>query len=166
MPELWAAISAFPREEAVSLARDLSANPPRSVLIRGTHRFASDAWNMLLQLAMFHGGTSTEEQLVDFTATMLVHHSQAALVAGYAFHVKQLFSDDAYDLRDYVCQVPFEQLDVLESSSHLCCASWLHKSVGDLSVQSHEEVWSSDAAEAVRQSVLDGSYRGERLGGG
>jgi wyosine [tRNA(Phe)-imidazoG37] synthetase (radical SAM superfamily) len=73
--------------------------------------------------------------------------------------VKRLFSEDDYNLGDYVCEVPFKQLDILEQSSHLCCASWLHKSVGNLGFDSHEEVWNSDAAEAIRHSILDGSYR-------
>lgn len=159
VPELWTAVSAFAREDAAAVVRHLRAHPAPSPLIRGTHAFADEAWHMLLHLASFTSGASTEADLVELAAFMLARHSQEAIVTGYAFHVKRLFAPDDYDLRDYVCEAPFQQLDILENSSHLCCASWLHKSAGDLSDQSHEEVWNSDAAEAIRQSVLDGSYR-------
>lgn len=159
VPELWAAVSAIPEEDAAALAAHLRANPPRSALIRGTHPFADTAWHLLLHLATFRAGASSEADLVELAAVMLAQYSQDALVAGFAYHVKRLFADDDYDLRDYVCEIPFQQLDILENSSHLCCASWLHKSAGDLSSEGHEEVWSSDAAEAIRHSILDGSYR-------
>jgi MoaA/NifB/PqqE/SkfB family radical SAM enzyme len=48
---------------------------------------------------------------------------------------------------------------VLESSSHLCCASWLPVSAGNLHTNAWQEVWNSQAAQNVRRSIHDGSYR-------
>lgn len=161
IPELWGAIASFPADDVGHLHRFALANPPRSSLVRGVHRHAEDVWHMLAHLFAFHAGAAAPEELTRFAAFILSRHSQAPLVAGYAFHVRRLFAPDeaAFDLRERVCETPFERLDVLEKSAHLCCASWLHKSAGDLSAQPHDEVWNSDAAAAIRQSVLDGSFR-------
>lgn len=161
IPELWGAVGGFPAEDVGHLHRHALANPPRSALVRGVHRHADDAWQMLAHLFAFHAGAAPPEALATFAASALARHSQSPLVAGYAYHVRRLLAPEpeAFDLREHVCETPFERLDVLERSAHLCCASWLHKSAGDLSSQSHEEVWNSEAAAAIRQSVLDGSYR-------
>jgi hypothetical protein len=88
-------------------------------------------------------------------------HSQSALVQGAVFHVQGLLDphNPQYDLTDRFCTTPFEQIDVLDSSTHLCCASWLHTSAGDLSRQGWQEVWNSPQAQDIRASVQDGSYR-------
>lgn len=159
VPELWSAISALPKADVSTICRFIGENKPRSALVRGVHRFAEDTWHMLLHLTAFHAGGCTEKELVELASIVLARHSQSAIVTGYVFHVKRVTTGDTWSLADYVCTTPFEQLDVLEQSSHLCCASWLHKSAGNMATQSHEEVWNSDTAEAIRQSVLDGSYR-------
>jgi MoaA/NifB/PqqE/SkfB family radical SAM enzyme len=48
---------------------------------------------------------------------------------------------------------------VLERTSHQCCGNWLPTSAGDLNEQPWEAVWNSQAAQAVRASIHDGSYR-------
>lgn len=160
VPELWSALADLPPDDAVVLYRFVDAHPPRSALVPGVHRFADEIWRLLRHLLGFHAGAMRGEELRAFAEHLFSAHSQAAVIAGYKYGVRRLLGEDAdYDLRDYVCRTPFEQLDVLENSAHLCCASWMHKSAGNLSTQSHDEVWSSDAAEAIRQSILDGTYR-------
>ena len=87
--------------------------------------------------------------------------SQSALVQGAVFHLQSLGDPEnpRYQLQGKICTAPFQQLDVLENSAHQCCASWLHQSAGDLSAQPWREVWNSAPAQAIRASVLDGSYR-------
>jgi len=61
------------------------------------------------------------------------------------------------DLKQYVCTVPFEALEITHNNNYMCCASWLSKELpngvplGDL--------WNSDEAIEIRKSVMDGSYR-------
>lgn len=61
------------------------------------------------------------------------------------------------------CDRPFRWLEVsgmrLRGEAHLCCPSWLDVPVGDLSRQSVDEVWNGDAAQRIRASILDGSFR-------
>ncbi len=101
------------------------------------------------------------EQAEEILGRLLTARSQSPLVNGAMFRVKQMESphDPRFKLTDFLCDTPFRQLDVLESSSHLCCASWLPVSAGNLHSRPWQEVWNSEAAQRVRESMLDGSYR-------
>lgn len=92
---------------------------------------------------------------------LAIAHSQSALVQGAIFHLHALKdpADPRYQLSGKICPAPFVQLDVLERSTHLCCASWLQQSAGDLSTTAWQDVWNSDMAQNVRASIHDGSYR-------
>lgn len=61
------------------------------------------------------------------------------------------------DLKQYVCTVPFEILEIHDNSYFLCCASWLTKHLPK--GQPMSEMWNSDEARDIRKSVTDGSYR-------
>jgi hypothetical protein len=60
------------------------------------------------------------------------------------------------------CSKPFEWFEVTQLNGrggvYLCCPSWLSTPVGNLRQQSVAEVWNSDTAQAIRRSVLDGSF--------
>lgn len=88
-------------------------------------------------------------------------HSQSALVQGAVFHLHKLADplNPKFNLAGKICTVPFQQFDVLENSTHLCCASWLQQSAGDLSTTDWQSVWNSDEAQNIRASIHDGSYR-------
>lgn len=94
-------------------------------------------------------------------APIAVMRSQSALVQGAVFHLNMLGDPEnpKYRLEGKICPAPFVQMDVLETSTHLCCASWLQESAGDLSTTAWEDVWNSDQAQDIRASILDGSYR-------
>lgn len=65
-----------------------------------------------------------------------------------------------HDLRGRFCANPFRQLDVYENGQlHQCCAAWLPTPVGNLKRDSMAEAWNSDAAQRIRASVLEGSFR-------
>lgn len=89
-------------------------------------------------------------------------HSQSALVQGVRFYLNGLMdpANPKYRLEGRICTAPFIQFDVLERSTHLCCASWLQQSAGDLSsAEDWRDVWNSPAAQDIRASIHDGSYR-------
>lgn len=92
---------------------------------------------------------------------LAVKNSQSALVQGALFRLKKLRAPDnpAYELKGRFCSVPFRQLDVLENSSHLCCASWLKESAGNLKQGDWLSVWNSPTARRIRESIHDGSFR-------
>lgn len=61
------------------------------------------------------------------------------------------------DKKDYICAVPFQALEVHDHDRFICCASWMTKYLPKDSPV--DEAWSSDEANDIRESVLDGSYR-------
>jgi len=88
-------------------------------------------------------------------------YSLAPMVQGARFHIQSLLDphNPVYDLTDRFCTTPFEVIDVLDGASHLCCASWLPSSIGDLAQQPWSDVWNSDIAQDIRASIHDGSFR-------
>lgn len=94
-------------------------------------------------------------------APLVLAQSQSALVQGVQFHLQRLAdpANPKFALSGRICTTPFEQLDVLEGSAHQCCASWLQQSAGNLMTTPWRAVWNSGEAQAVRASVLDGTYR-------
>jgi hypothetical protein len=61
------------------------------------------------------------------------------------------------------CSKPFRWLEVqrypLRGTVYLCCPAWLPRPVGNLLVQSVQEAWNGPDAQALRASILDGSFR-------
>lgn len=150
-PDLWADMPVFcdaVPDLQVTLARMFNAGHRQRDLLLVLH-------------AMCLAAAGDVATALEHCAPLGVRHSQSALIQGALFHLNGLADPDnpKYRLAGKVCPTPFEQLDVLERSTHQCCASWLQQSAGDLSTTPWQEVWNSPAAQAVRASVLDGSYR-------
>jgi sulfatase maturation enzyme AslB (radical SAM superfamily) len=63
-------------------------------------------------------------------------------------------------LVDRFCRVPFESIETAPNGDvHFCCPAWLPVPIGNLDKNTHEQIWNSPTAQAVRQSIHDGSYR-------
>ncbi|MEO0698488.1 MAG: radical SAM protein [Pseudomonadota bacterium] len=152
-PEVWGEIPGF-----------LEIWPDMPDLIE--HRLQSES-DMTAQalLILLKAVAQAEQGHIDtaFAAVeeLAIKNSQSALVQGALFRLKAIREPDnpAYDLSGTFCSVPFRQLDVLENSSHQCCASWLNASAGNLQTQPWREVWNSPTAKAIRASIHDGTYR-------
>ncbi|NIJ08126.1 hypothetical protein FHS31_001736 [Sphingomonas vulcanisoli] len=112
-------------------------------------------------LIMCYAASNQLEFALGEIAPLAVMCSQSALVQGAVFYLNGLSDPDnpKYQLEGKICPAPFVQMDVLETSTHLCCASWLQQSAGDLSTTAWEDVWNSEIAQDIRATVLDGSYR-------
>lgn len=152
-PELWNEIPVFllhfPDFPALLLhRRSLESNIDTQVHLSLVHYIALAESGQLD--AAFNG---IEE--------IAVTYSQSALVQGALFHLHRLKDpeDPKFQLAGKICTAPFQQLDVLEKSTHLCCASWLQQSAGNLSTTDWQSVWNSDMAQDIRASIHDGSYR-------
>ncbi len=64
------------------------------------------------------------------------------------------------DLRGKFCDKPFNTLSVRDDGScWMCCTSWLPYSIGNLNEESFEQIWHGEVATAIRESILDGSFR-------
>ncbi len=114
---------------------------------------------MLQSIALATAGEF--ERAFALAEPLAIKNSQSALVQGVLFRLKGLREPDnlTYDLAGKFCAVPFRQVDVLENSTHLCCASWLHASVGDMRTSDWWQVWNSPTAQKIRASIHDGTYR-------
>ncbi|SIO25081.1 Iron-sulfur cluster-binding domain-containing protein [Rhodovulum sp. ES.010] len=66
--------------------------------------------------------------------------------------------DDAF--ADRFCAAPFENIETQPGGDvHFCCPAWLPVPIGNLGAQSAGEIWNSPAAQTIRASIHDGSYR-------
>jgi pyruvate-formate lyase-activating enzyme len=64
------------------------------------------------------------------------------------------------DLRGRFCSHPFDNLELYPRGEvRFCCPAWLPAPIGNLERQSAAAIWNSAAAQDIRRSILDGSYR-------
>lgn len=58
------------------------------------------------------------------------------------------------------CSRPFDTLEVHDGgTAFVCCPSWVPKSIGNVTRDHPRDVWNSPAAQELRASILDGSFR-------
>lgn len=69
-------------------------------------------------------------------------------------------SPSARETHPGFCPRPFEFLGVdAKGKLRVCCEDWLPTPIGDVREGNLQEQWNSHTAEAIRESILDGSYR-------
>ena len=58
------------------------------------------------------------------------------------------------------CRAPFQNIETNPNGDvFFCCPAWLPKPIGNLNHASAGEIWNSAAAQDIRASIHDGSYR-------
>jgi radical SAM protein with 4Fe4S-binding SPASM domain len=58
------------------------------------------------------------------------------------------------------CPNPFERFEIkVDGDVYCCCEGWLPKRLGNVFEQDLREIWLGEAARAIRESVLDDSFR-------
>ncbi len=62
------------------------------------------------------------------------------------------------DLKNYICSVPFNSLEIHNNVCFVCCPSWLPNKV-ELSEIPLKDMWNSEPIVDVRNSILDGSFK-------
>lgn len=64
------------------------------------------------------------------------------------------------NLKGKFCPKPFESISIKENGSvWFCCSSWLPYSIGNLEENTLENIWHGEAANLIRESIIDGSFR-------
>jgi hypothetical protein len=151
-PEIWTALP-------VVIARFPDLTETISGFVGDELKFYVALWGVVHALCVAASGDV--EGGLALLEPIATNHSQSTLAQGAFFHIKSSLApaDPALDLTQFFCTKPFETIDVLDGKSHLCCASWLPHSIGDLAEQSVDDVWNSEAAQSIRNSILDGSFR-------
>ena len=61
------------------------------------------------------------------------------------------------DLKNYICGIPFGNLEIRDSKRFLCCDGWLKNYLPDNSTP--YDAWNSKEATEIRNSMLDGSFK-------
>lgn len=152
-PELWRLIPELAEQNPLiePVARQCAAiEPGQQARLR-----------LQLLLGLLRAAAGAPREALDSLMPLSMRESQNVQVQGVLFHLEGLLDplNPKYQLAGKVCLKPFTELDVLEASTHLCCASWLPTSTGNLAVTAWQQVWNGAAAQAIRASMLDGSYR-------
>jgi MoaA/NifB/PqqE/SkfB family radical SAM enzyme len=62
------------------------------------------------------------------------------------------------DLKNYVCGVPFNSLEIHNNQYFVCCPSWLNVSF-KRDEYALNEIWNSEPVQEIRESILDGSFK-------
>jgi len=62
------------------------------------------------------------------------------------------------DLKNYICSVPFNSLEIHNNICFVCCPSWLPNKV-ELSEIPLKDVYNSEPIIDIRNSILDGSFK-------
>ncbi|MBO9712401.1 radical SAM protein [Sphingomonas sp.] len=151
-PELWEVIPGLARDPALvpALQQRLAYEP---------NYLTKTCLRLLLGMCASADGETAE--VLEILSPLAAQFSQSLLVQGALFHLEAKLDpgNPKYQLQGKVCLTPFSQLDVLDGSTHQCCASWLPASLGNPHVADWETMWNGETAQAIRASMLDGSYR-------
>lgn len=148
-PELWPAL--------IGLAR---GRPDVEEALDAASHEVGPALAPRVLAALCRAEVSALSALRDFLQTMMTEHGSSPLLQGAIFYLDGRLNpgDTRYDLVGKICPEPFTRLDVSESTTHLCCQSWLPTSLGDPR-EPGVELWNAPLAREIRASVHDGSYR-------
>lgn len=61
------------------------------------------------------------------------------------------------DLKNYICSLPFTNMELHHKENYMCCPSWLTKPLkGQVPLS---ELWNSEESNDIRKSIMDGSYK-------
>lgn len=63
------------------------------------------------------------------------------------------------DLSKYFCRKPFDNFEVDTTGDvRICCGMWVSETIGNIYTTSPEEIFDSNMANKIRESILDGSF--------
>jgi len=151
-PELWADLPAF-IAHFPNFVGELGSR-----IVRGIGRVGEMTVLHCVAIAV----AGDPRRALHMLEPIAVNNSLVPVVQGALFHVQGLLDpgNPKYDLSDRFCATPFAKFDVLDGTTHQCCASWIRESAGNLAAADNwQDVWNSPTAQDIRASILDGSYR-------
>jgi MoaA/NifB/PqqE/SkfB family radical SAM enzyme len=139
----------------------------------------ADAWQDFVAWAQRNGKRPRLLHVVAAVAAVLeedwgrvLHHAKTAITMSQrdtfaqrlflraGAQIEQPAAAVADDLSDFFCPQPFESFELCSNGNvHTCCPAWLPVPIGNFHREGPEEIWNSAAAQAIRSSILDGTYR-------
>jgi len=153
-PEVWSQVGTF-LDHLPDLPTALSARIDRTW-------DAAERTKLVILLIICFAARGQTAFALEQIEPISIQNSLSTLVQGAVFYLQGLADPEnpKFDLSDRFCATPFRKFDVLDGSTHLCCASWIAQSAGDLGAADQwQDVWNSETAQNIRASILDGSYR-------
>jgi sulfatase maturation enzyme AslB (radical SAM superfamily) len=76
-----------------------------------------------------------------------------------SYHKKLFRETFAFPGNQFLCWHPFNYAEVrLGGEIHICCPQWNPAPIGNILIDTLENIWSGEKAQIIRNSILDGSY--------
>lgn len=152
-PEVWQALAAAAEHDVADLRDFLDTLRP---LQQGPTLKALD-----IIAGILHALTVDREEGLTFLNRMTLDNAHCPQVAGAIFFVQRHGQDGpSADLSDRFCESPFVKFETLmDGTVAPCCSIWTQQRLGSLDGQTFEQIWNSASSQAMRASILDGSYR-------
>lgn len=153
-PEVWQALTDVSRQELLELQRLIRAFRPMQLdqaIIR-----AFDTLDGLIEVV----AGDAVQGLTALRQTEAVSNLSPQ-AAGALFYATRLHdAERSADLSNRFCEAPFVKFETLiDGTVAPCCSICTKQRLGHLDHQSFDEIWNSAGAQAMRESILDGSYR-------
>lgn len=150
-PELWPGLSTYLHNEE-GVLEEIRSFPAEG-----------EQQNLVIQILLVfaeHTEVGPARAIEHLTSLMAIH-DQSPLLQGALFYLYSILhpNEEKFNLRGKICQEPFNQLTITENSALFCCQAWLPTSLGDPRYATSGEIWNGGTAQAIRESILDGSYR-------
>jgi hypothetical protein len=152
-PEIWTALAAAAEHDVGDL-RDL-LDILRMTQSGGVLKGVNIITGILHALAV------DRREGIAFLNGLAVAHAHCPQVAGAMFFVQRHGQEGpSADLSDRFCESPFVKFETLmDGTVAPCCSIWTEQRLGSLDGQTFDQIWNSTAAQDMRASILDGSYR-------
>lgn len=117
--------------------------------------------SLTVLLGILHALGSNRDAGLGVLDRLAVQNAHCPQVAGALFFVQRHGQGGpSPDLSDRFCDSPFVKFETLmDGTVAPCCSIWTEQRLGNLDGQSFAQIWNSEAAQAMRASILDGSYR-------
>lgn len=153
-PEVWEALAQAAQQDDVGQVSDLIV----SLL---PHQPSRPAKILETIAAVLHALSRNHAEGLASLGRLSAENAHCPQIAGAFFFVhRAAHPTKSADLSDRFCEAPFVKFETLmDGEVAPCCSIWTQKRLGRLDNQSFEEIWNSADAQAMRASILDGSYR-------
>lgn len=127
----------------------------RLLLLKARHDTESGNWQAALPILRH----ALEIRPLDLYAQRLLMECELALAPAEARENHRWSGVDEY-LAGRFCDRPWREVQLTGDGSVLmCCEAMLPAAIGNVRENSAEEIWNGAAAQEVRESILDGSFR-------
>jgi len=109
---------------------------------------------------MLHALSVNRERGFSFLAGLAAQHAHCPQIAGALFFLERHGTEKSADLSNRFCDAPFTKFETLmDGTVAPCCSIWTQQRLGQLDGSTADQIWNSAPAQAMRASILDGSYR-------